>query len=343
MNVQFLRFLSIFFASTSCVLAWLPFAQAQNYINPIEYANPNVLIDLDVIERPDPVTVPQPRISSSPKIFAPASPQSGRQAIPTPEGLIRPARSATQNTTQTPQPAQKVWAAKPQKTQNITLATQPPRPVSRTIPPVASKPKRPEPVQAARPQPEPVKSKPVAQAPKQDIPSEANIIERFNNQLPTVPKPDMPYKEPADIKVASAEPVLQQEQPQQEVVHKVPEKTSSAIHDIASGQPIRVFFDTDAADLMPDDQEKLDAVASKLKSTPSKRVQLKAFAAGSNETASSARRLSLTRALQVRSYLMDQGMRATQMDVRALGTGSALEKADQDGLSPDRVDVVILD
>ncbi|MCH8925159.1 MAG: OmpA family protein [Proteobacteria bacterium] len=36
-------------------------------------------------------------------------------------------------------------------------------------------------------------------------------------------------------------------------------------------------------------------------------------------SASAARRLSLSRALAVRAYLIEQGVRSTRMDVRALG------------------------
>jgi len=64
-------------------------------------------------------------------------------------------------------------------------------------------------------------------------------------------------------------------------------------------------------------------------------VQLLAYAEGSADTASQARRLSLSRALAVRAYLIDLGVRSTRMDVRALGP-----KTD-DGPA-DRVDVVVV-
>ncbi|MBZ0325714.1 MAG: OmpA family protein, partial [Alphaproteobacteria bacterium] len=67
----------------------------------------------------------------------------------------------------------------------------------------------------------------------------------------------------------------------------------------------------------------------------STRVQLKAFAAGTAETASQARRLSLSRALAVRSFLIDKGVESTRMDVRALGTNFEEGPAD-------RVDIQIV-
>ena len=42
-----------------------------------------------------------------------------------------------------------------------------------------------------------------------------------------------------------------------------------------------------------------------------------------------ARRLSLSRALQVRSYLIDQGVRSTRIDVRALGANVPSGPADR--------------
>lgn len=66
------------------------------------------------------------------------------------------------------------------------------------------------------------------------------------------------------------------------------------------------------------------------------RVQLRAYADKSGGNASKARRLSLSRALAVRSYLIESGLRSTRIDVRALG-------AVPDGGPADRVDVIRLD
>jgi hypothetical protein len=63
-------------------------------------------------------------------------------------------------------------------------------------------------------------------------------------------------------------------------------------------------------------------------------VQLFAYAEGDEDTASKARRLSLSRALAVRSFLIDQGVRSTRIEVRALGN-KVPEGA------PDRVDVLL--
>jgi outer membrane protein OmpA-like peptidoglycan-associated protein len=82
-------------------------------------------------------------------------------------------------------------------------------------------------------------------------------------------------------------------------------------------------------------QAVLRAAVAALNSDPALRIQLKAYAAGSKEGESPARRLSLSRALGIRSFLIKQGVEPTRIDVRALGSNVP------DG-SPDRVDVSLV-
>tara|TARA_Y100000590_G_scaffold399084_1_gene481973 strand:- start:1133 stop:1969 length:837 start_codon:yes stop_codon:yes gene_type:complete len=65
------------------------------------------------------------------------------------------------------------------------------------------------------------------------------------------------------------------------------------------------------------------------------RIQLRAYASSSGNSPSHARRVSLSRALTVRSYLIRKGVSSTNIDVRALGEP-------EDGSIKDRVDVVLL-
>ena len=73
-----------------------------------------------------------------------------------------------------------------------------------------------------------------------------------------------------------------------------------------------------------------------LKANPGWRVQIQAFSSPDNEVRSSARRTALTRALSVREYLMEKGIDAPRMDIRALGM-----ETDRDPL--DRIDLVFFD
>jgi outer membrane protein OmpA-like peptidoglycan-associated protein len=94
-------------------------------------------------------------------------------------------------------------------------------------------------------------------------------------------------------------------------------------------------FANGAADLPADGKSVLDRAAAQLKGDEEARLQIVAYASGGDDAGSQARRLSLSRALAVRSYLIDQGVRSTRMDVRALGNKST------DGPA-DRVDILVV-
>ena len=97
-------------------------------------------------------------------------------------------------------------------------------------------------------------------------------------------------------------------------------------------EQIRVLFQDGSVELGDDAQRRLSAVATALTENPTVRIQLLAYARASSDSSSRARRLSLSRALAVRAYLIEKGVRSTRMDVRALG--------DKFGDGPaDRVDI----
>lgn len=73
-----------------------------------------------------------------------------------------------------------------------------------------------------------------------------------------------------------------------------------------------------------------------LRQNPQWRIQIQAFSSPDNDVRSSARRTALSRALSVREYLMEKGIEAPRMDVRALGM-----ETDRDPL--DRIDLVFFD
>jgi outer membrane protein OmpA-like peptidoglycan-associated protein len=94
-----------------------------------------------------------------------------------------------------------------------------------------------------------------------------------------------------------------------------------------------ITFDKDSARLPDGARDTLAHLASRMTEDATLEVQLLAYAAGDEENASKARRLSLSRALAVRSFLIDQGVRSTRIEVRALGNKVP------DG-APDRVDII---
>jgi outer membrane protein OmpA-like peptidoglycan-associated protein len=97
-----------------------------------------------------------------------------------------------------------------------------------------------------------------------------------------------------------------------------------------------VKFAAGAVDLPSGSQAMLNTVAAKLMADDTLRVQLIAHASGTADQAMEARRVSLARAVAVRAYLIDKGVRSLRMDVRALGNRS------DDGPPGDQVDLLIV-
>lgn len=98
----------------------------------------------------------------------------------------------------------------------------------------------------------------------------------------------------------------------------------------------QVIFAEGAVDPAPDTIADLRNLASNLTATlkGTGRVQLEAFGGTAGDKSSDARRLSLKRALAVRALLIEDGVPAERIDVRALGGAN-------DGGAPDRVDVFV--
>jgi outer membrane protein OmpA-like peptidoglycan-associated protein len=116
----------------------------------------------------------------------------------------------------------------------------------------------------------------------------------------------------------------------------VPPQTA-ALTPVAVAGSSRVVFSAGTADLPDGAKSELYAVARQLSSNDHTRLQLVGYAGNSTDEANQARRISLQRALAVRTYLMEHGVANTRIDVRALGNRA-------DGKEPpDRVDLVMLD
>jgi len=96
----------------------------------------------------------------------------------------------------------------------------------------------------------------------------------------------------------------------------------------------QISFTGSSTRLSNDAKQQLQALAAQIANRDD-RLQLKAYAGGTSDSSSSARRLSLSRALAVRSFLIETGVRSTRIDVRALGRAA-------DAGPPDRVDMILL-
>jgi len=95
-----------------------------------------------------------------------------------------------------------------------------------------------------------------------------------------------------------------------------------------------VMFEQGDPELTAQARQALARIATELAADETSRIQLNAYAAAQEDNPAGARRLSLTRALAVRKYLIEQGIRSIRMDVRARGSQT-------EGGSPERVDIVL--
>jgi outer membrane protein OmpA-like peptidoglycan-associated protein len=144
---------------------------------------------------------------------------------------------------------------------------------------------------------------------------------------PTLPEPQAAPAPPVAPPAATAQPERIAPPPASdkstqpaavETAARAPEAAPTA--PAGPGDLVRVLFDAGSAKLPADSRDSLQTLAVKLQDDENLRLQIEAYAQGTSDTASQARRLSLSRALAVRAYLIEKGVRSTRMDVRALGT-----------------------
>ena len=94
----------------------------------------------------------------------------------------------------------------------------------------------------------------------------------------------------------------------------------------------RVRFSNGKTEIPAQAQATLDVLVQRLL-TSRERVRLAGFSGKAGDYSSGARRLSLARALAIRTYLVSKGVAVDRVDVLAFGGAS-------DGIS-DRVDVLV--
>ncbi len=269
-------------------------------------------------------------------------PRSQLLLPPAPGAAPAPAvpSQATIPTTTAPTTTVPTTTASVQNSANLTRAATPPPPENTIVavpapPPVPEVPAAPAATQSAAAQPSTVQPAVVAvpeptpvvaveeetpkvepAEPAESAPTVAAVVSQPTTETTALPPPPEPEASPTVATAQSDDDTAQ----------------TAAAAPADAGPGTSVLFDSGSADLNDGSKEKLSALAALLSGNESLRVQLLAFASGDEENANVARRLSLSRALVVRSYLIDQGIPATRMQVRALGNKS-------ESGPPDRVDI----
>ncbi|CAA7617783.1 Lysophospholipase [Candidatus Terasakiella magnetica] len=214
--------------------------------------------------------------------------------------------------------------------------------------PVVSKPVPPKPVKVTA-KPVVAEPKPVVKAP--EPPQIPAVKAPEPQQIPAVKAPTPP---PAPVVKAPAPPpapVVKAPEPPPAPVVKAPEPPPAPVVKapepqklatvapsggaVRKGDNLSVNFGAESSHLPDLSRAELDRIAQRLEKDEGMNLQLLAYAAGDEANASKARRLSLSRALEVRKYLMEMGVRSTRIEVRALG--NKIESGHED-----RVDIILV-
>jgi len=251
----------------------------------------------------------QPRGAGGLLVPGPAMPTS-RLHVAVPGGpggeriTLKPPSAAPKKTVAAP--AAKTTPGKapaPAKPAEKTVATAPPAPLT-TPPPAPTMPAEPT-VKAGPPAPPPAAAQPEK-------------------------KPE-PTAKTAAAPAPAAPPAARPQPVKTEQASTIP---PAAV--MKEGRALQVAFADDVSKLPDPAKDGLTTLAKQLKENESLRLQLLAYAGGKDLSPSKARRLSLSRALSVRSFLIENGVRSTRIDVRALG-----DKTSEEPLN--RVDVNIVE
>ncbi len=108
------------------------------------------------------------------------------------------------------------------------------------------------------------------------------------------------------------------------------EKKTNPSKSFSKPELISLEFSGASADLAADQKNVIDSsIIPRLKEDDSRRLQILSFASPAKEGQSSARRISLSRGLAIRSYLLEKGVQPSRIDIRALGDNTKEKPMDR--------------
>ncbi|HYD19252.1 MAG TPA: OmpA family protein [Patescibacteria group bacterium] len=192
-------------------------------------------------------------------------------------------------------------------------ATAPSAPTRPAVPPV--------PTMSANPV-EPVAAAPLEQkAAEPAAAPEAAVAPAADTAQPATPRPSMlpPVYDSVPPRPDAAAPAA-------------PAETGAALPVVPAIEDLTLAFPGNTSDLTAESQRKLDAVAHQMTEAKTGRLHVRGYATG-DDGQSSARRISLSRALAVRTYLMEKNIKPNRIDVQAKGS-------ETDRSPTDRVDLI---
>lgn len=234
----------------------------------------------------------------------------------------------------------KIRAKKPTTSKPRLKLRRPDGQAART--PSVAAPATPPPVRKVRPTKRKTVSSPAPARPKPPKPPVIAKPKKVEPQGPDIarvkPVPPSPLKAKAISKPdTNAGPktrtvALPTPEPSKTVAAKAPVKPAAKRAD--AGKVIRVPFASGGSKLNANARREVDKIASHLKNDTRLRLEVMAYAADIGGSPKAARRMSLYRALAVRSRLIKTGVLSTRIAVRPMGDKSTYGP-------PDRVDLVV--
>ncbi len=299
----------------------------------MELSDANVTVDLSVLEDSGSATAPGdlPSITGFRRLLVPGSkfPVSTLH-VPLAPGTVSPGAGKKAKkrrlTKMTAPPARAVKEPKPPAMPK-SLSAPPPPPQQKIAKTELKIPKAPpppaipvekvrtEPLKKAKPAVAKKIKEPKKLLPLPPPPPPQKIAKTEPKPLKTPPPPPPPVAQAVTPKAAKApetQPDLQQQA-------SLP--TTASL--LKLGKALHVEFKPTVSKLPTKAKEQLKALADGLKKNKNLRLQLRAYAGGKSVSSSRARRLSLSRALSVRTFLIENGIQSTRIDVRALGNKTA--------------------
>lgn len=230
----------------------------------------------------------------------------------------------------------RVPGASPDRIKLRRPGTKKKKPVKRVAKKKVKKPKSaPAPVAVSKP-PAPMAAKPPAPPEAKKPAKPEKTVAKAPPAPPKPAKPKMKSSAPPAPPAPAAPAPVTAAKPEPKPMKKEQAALPPPEEAVKPGRALRVMFGPTASKLPADAKDGLKALAKKIKGKDKLRLQLMAFAGGKSLSASKARRMSLSRALSVRSFLIESGVRSTRIDVRALGSKTTEEPVN-------RVDVNIVE
>ena len=174
-------------------------------------------------------------------------------------------------------------------------------------------------VKAPEPAPKPEPIKKAATAPTSITPAPASPVKAAQKEVMLSREEKAPA--PTAKTVAIAEPAALK--PVEKVVQLASLPKASAPKTVssspASATQSQIDFNGSDTALNPALRKQLNSLASDLKSSDTRRLNIRAFAAAEKGQEVLARRIALARGLAVRAYLIEQGVNALRINVQSIG------------------------